>query len=75
MWDNQKEFLNGIIRKLKPKKILEVGVDRGGSSIIILNAIDDFEDAHLYSIELNSEEKVGECVNKYFPKFLKKWTF
>ena len=53
---------------------MELGVDRGGSSIIILNAINDLEDAHLYSIELNSEEKVGECVNKYFPKFLKKWT-
>ena len=74
MWDNQKEFLNGIVRKLKPKKILEVGVDRGGSSIIILNAINDFEDAHLYSIDLNSEDKVGECVNKYFPEFLKKWS-
>ena len=53
---------------------MELGVDRGGSSIIILNAIDDLEDAHLYSIELNSEDKVGECVNKYFPNFLKKWT-
>ena len=30
MWDNQREFLNGIIRKFKPKKILEIGVYRGG---------------------------------------------
>ena len=42
MWDNQREFLNGIIRKFKPHKILEVGVNFGGSSIIILNAINDF---------------------------------
>ena len=35
MWANQKEFLNGIIRKFKPKKVLELGVAGGGSSIII----------------------------------------
>ena len=34
MWDNQREFLNGIIRSFRPKKILEVGVNLGGSSII-----------------------------------------
>ena len=71
---NQREFLNGIIRKLRPKKILEIGVYRGGSSIIILNAINDFEDAHLYSIDLNSEDSVGECAYKYFSNLLKKWT-
>ena len=36
MWDNQREFVNGIIRKYKPKKILELGVALGGSSIIIV---------------------------------------
>ena len=39
MWGNQREFLNGIVRKFKPKKILEIGVAEGGSSIVILNAI------------------------------------
>ena len=38
------------------------------------NAMNDFKDAHLYSIDLNSEDNVGQCVNKYFPNFLKKWT-
>ena len=32
-------FINGIIRKYKPKKCLEIGVAYGGSSILILNAI------------------------------------
>ena len=64
MWDNQREFLNGLVRKFKPKKVLEVGVHRGGSSIIILNAIDDIEDSKLYSIDINPEEIVGECVSK-----------
>ena len=74
MWDNQREFLNGIIRYLKPKKILEIGVRSGGSTAIILNAIDDFEDSKLFSIDLSSDESVGECVYKYFPQLKKKWT-
>lgn len=73
MWDNQREFLNGIIRKFRPVKILEIGVSHGGSSIIILNAIDDIIGAQLYSIDLNSEQEVGECVPKYFPKLSAKW--
>ena len=73
MWANQKEFLNGIIRKFKPKKIVELGVYSGGSSIIILNAIDDIKDSKLYSIDLDSGDFVGECVNKYFPEFNKNW--
>ena len=73
MWDNQREFLNGIVRKFRPHKIVEIGVNKGGSSIIILNAIDDINQAKLYSIDLNSQKEVGECVNKYFPKFMKNW--
>ena len=74
MWANQREFLNGIVRKFKPKKILEIGVKKGGSSIVILNAINDFKDSHLYSIDLDSNEIVGQCVNEYFPELKKKWT-
>ena len=73
MWANQKEFLNGVVRKFKPKKILELGVANGGSSIVLLNAIDDFENSKVYSIELNSENYIGDCVKKYFPQFMKNW--
>ena len=52
MWGNQKEFLNGVVRKFKPKKVLEIGVAEGGSSIIILNAIKDIKHSHLFSIDL-----------------------
>ena len=48
MFRNQKEFLNGIIRKFKPKKIVEVGARFGGSAIVMLNAIEDFKDSKLY---------------------------
>lgn len=73
MWANQREFINGIIRKFKPHKILEIGVNRGGSSIIILNSIDDMKGSKLYSIDLNTEKYIGECVEKYFPSLLKNW--
>ena len=74
MMDNERKFLNGIIRFSKPKKILEVGVRSGGSSSIILNAIEDFKDSKLYSIDLDSDKSVGECVYKYFPNLTKQWT-
>ena len=74
MSDNERKFLNGIIRFSKPKKILEVGVRSGGSSSIILNAIEDFKDSKLYSIDLDSDKSVGECVYKYFPNLTKQWT-
>ena len=47
-------FINGIIRRYKPKKCLEIGVAFGGSSIIILNAIKDIKDSFLVSLDLNS---------------------
>ena len=74
MWDNQREFLNGVIRKFRPKKILEIGTAEGGGTSIMLNAIQDIEDAHLYSIDLSSDENIGKCVRNIFPEFLNKWT-
>lgn len=70
---NLPEFLNGIIRKFKPKKILEIGVNEGGNSIVILNAIHEAKNSHLYSIDISNSDKVGYCINKYFPSFLNKW--
>ena len=43
--NNEPYFINGIIRKYKPKKCLEVGVALGGSSIVILNALKDIKDS------------------------------
>ena len=39
-------FINGLIRKYKPKKILEIGVCTGGISAIKLNAIKDIDGAN-----------------------------
>ena len=74
MWANQREFLNGVVRKFKPKKIIELGIAEGGSSSIILNAINDIKNSHLYSIDLSSHYLIGSCVNKLVPDLLGKWS-
>ena len=65
-------FLNGLIRYYKPKKLLEVGVNYGGSSALMLNAIQDINDSFLYSVEVK-RRRVGRVVFKKFPQFLNKW--
>ena len=74
MSEKDRKFLNGIIREKRPKKILELGVFLGGSSVIILNAIKDIKDAHLYSIDISSNKRIGSCVENFFPFLAKKWT-
>ncbi len=75
----ERRFLNGIIRQIKPKKILECGVSAGGSSAIILNAIKDIEDSFLYSIDYNTlyyrdnSKKTGFIINDKFPELANKW--
>ena len=72
-------FINGIIRKLKPKKCLEIGVNKGGTSILILNAIKDIKNSFLVSIDINTKlsedpsKKIGYKVLKYFSFLTKNW--
>ena len=80
LWNNnQYYFINGIIQKFKPKKCLEIGVARGGSSILILNSIKDIKNSFLISIDLNKkcyierQYDTGYRVNKYFPELTKNW--
>ena len=78
---NEQKFLNGIVRKVKPKKVVEIGVARGGSSAIILNAIKDIEGSHLYSIEklinlkYDISKKSGYLIKDKFQNLMDKWTF
>lgn len=72
-------FLNGIIRQTKPKKIVELGVSAGGSSAIILNAIKDFDNAKLYSVDYSkkwlrdSSKDTGFIINEKFSHLKNKW--
>lgn len=77
---NEQKFLNGIIRKFIPKKIVEIGVAYGGSSAIILNSIKDIKDSKLYSIDKSlycyrmPKKKSGFIVEEKFPELMDKWT-
>lgn len=76
---DEQYFINGIIRKHKPKKCLEIGVARGGSAVLILNALKDIKGSFLISIDYNTKlfvdkrKRTGYIVNKYFPELNKNW--
>lgn len=77
--DTQYYLMNGIIRKHRPKNCLEVGVARGGSSILILNAIRDIDNSRLVSLDLNTNYYMnkslltGYRVRQFFPELTAKW--
>ena len=81
MKENERYFLNGIIRSKKPRKILEVGVAEGGGSAIILNAISDIDGAELFSVDyaetMSSKhyrgKPTGFLIPEKFPQFMDKW--
>jgi len=79
IFNNHPYLLNGIIRKLKPKSCLEIGTARGGTAIVILNALKNINDSFLISLDLNQKWyrnknlDVGYRVKKYFPELANKW--
>ncbi|MEI0550864.1 class I SAM-dependent methyltransferase [Brachyspira intermedia] len=76
---NERKFINGIIRQTKPKKILEIGMAAGGSSLLILNAIKDIKDSKLYSIDYiekwweNTSKNIGFLVEERGQNLLDRW--
>lgn len=75
----QRYFLNGMIRFLKPRKILEAGVSSGGGSALILNAISDIDGAKLYSEDYLEktyrypDKPSGFLVDEKFSELKHKW--
>lgn len=54
MTDWELSFLCGLIREKKPKKIMEIGVASGGTTVVILNCIDLLRyELMVYSIDIN----------------------
>ena len=76
----QANFIVYLLKKYNSKKILELGVSAGGSSLLILDTIKDFENAHLYSIDYlnywykDKNKPVGFLVEEKAPELLNKWT-
>ena len=79
MSEQDRLFLSTLVTRYKPKKLLELGVSKGASSIIMLNAIKDIEGAALSSVDYNEwhyrikDKKTGFYVDNY-PELKKKWT-
>ena len=79
MSEQDRAFLTSLVLRKQPKKILEVGVSKGGASIVILNAIKNIDGSHLYSLDYNTQcyvvpdKKTGFYVDN-FPELKNKWT-
>lgn len=78
MANYERQFLTSLVRQKKPKKILEIGVNAGGSSAVMLNALKDVDDCTLYSIDICVDwngvpgKKTGFYMDNY-PELKKKW--
>lgn len=56
MSHSQSGFLCGMIKKFRPKKILEVGIAAGGSTAIILQALEDIgEPYEMHSVDITTK--------------------
>lgn len=68
-------FICGLIKKYKPKKIVELGVSGGGTSILVLNCLQKLglNDTKMYSVDLsetyhfNPDKKCGFQIDEAKP--------
>lgn len=72
MLDTSGLMLYSLIRLTKPEVVVETGVGPGGTSALILNALDRNKKGHLYSIDLPGYDaiiypKIGRCYNIHVP--------
>lgn len=62
MTDSQLGFLCGLIRNNHPKKIVEVGVAAGGTTLVLLQCLEELgANACLYSVDLNKNLYTNSC--------------
>lgn len=65
MSDNDLAFLCGLIKKYKPKKLMEVGVANGGTTTVIANCLSICKiSCEIHSVDLMENffgEKAGQC--------------
>ncbi len=71
MTEFENAFLCGLLKEKRPKKILEVGVSAGGTSVVIMQCINSLElDCEMYSVDLseyyyrNPRKKCGFLVDE-----------
>ena len=79
MTPSERVFLTGLILQTRPRKILELGVSAGGSSALVLNAIQDMPDTEFHSIEyrptwwIGGHLPSGFLIGKRFPEWQSRW--
>lgn len=67
-------YICGLIKRHKPKKILEVGVFHGASSVVYLQAIKTLNlDAKLYSVDIANDTPAASNVQRWAPHLIEKW--
>ena len=56
MSESESAFLCGLLKQSRPKKILEVGVAKGGTTSIILQTLEDLGESYeMHSVDLNEQ--------------------
>ena len=55
MTKHEREYINAIVLRTKPKKLLEIGVSAGSSAVVLLNAINKNSSAKLFSIDYSND--------------------
>ena len=73
MSESESAFLCGALKQFRPKKILEVGVAGGGSTSVILQALEDLGAPYeMHSVDIASERPFAKGVETGFvAKFVK----
>ena len=84
MSQHDHQVLCGMLRKIRPKKVLEVGVAEGGTTAVIVNCLSMLDiESELWSVDLNerlycnAEQDTG-YVYKELKKYIKEkygWQF
>jgi predicted O-methyltransferase YrrM len=78
MTKHEREYINSIVLRNNPKKLLEIGVSAGSATIILLNAMKENNDAKLFSIDYSNEwykspdKKTGFLLDNY-KELKQKW--
>lgn len=76
----EKQFVNGLVRMFRPRRILEIGVHSGGGSSILLNAISDMPEATVTSVDVTEfangliDKEVGFAALMLYPEGNKQWS-
>jgi predicted O-methyltransferase YrrM len=78
MSDQDRYFLNTMLLRSKPKKVLELGVAAGGSSVVMLNALKSIGQTRLYSIDClpywyREPDKASGFIVDNYPDLRENW--